>query len=238
MDISSASQDYYVLRYRAGEDRWSRRIETEATSRALEVIVRKLAGERPVLNMLDIGCGRMPLTLPLVQRHGNVQIVGIDWALGDILQAYPDFQLELIAAPRVTAIVSDLFSFQWTHRFDVIADLGLFHHLSPDDWRRYSDKIVELLREDGHFCLEVFHPEDKNWSSPSPGGHARKGYYCHYHNLDSIRSIFGSRFDQVLEVGRYQHWEHVVAFYHMTRTAPPVMATPRESGLPSRSPTR
>jgi cyclopropane fatty-acyl-phospholipid synthase-like methyltransferase len=159
----------------------------------------------------------MPASLPLAEQFANLNVIGIDWAVDDILQAYPDLETRLAATGRVKVISGDFFSFECIPRFDVAVDLGTFHHIAPCDWETYVDNLASLLRNDGHFFLETFHPDDKNWGSENPGGHVRKDYYCHYHNAESLEPIFGHVFASIREVGRWSHWEHVISLYHLTR---------------------
>lgn len=212
----SADQEYYSNRYRNRADRWSNREETSAVSSGLKEILSKTAIESKPLTLLDIGCGRMPVTFPLLHKFSNLRILGIDWALNEVLTAYPDFEYQITAIQHISVISADFMSFRCIPRFNVAVDLGTFHHIAPFDWRKYTEQLSRLIRDDSHFLLESFHPDDANWHKRESGGHSRKGYYCHYHDVNSIKEIFGKLFTGIQELLRPQNWEHVTAIYHMS----------------------
>lgn len=220
-NFQSASKEYFEHRYRNHDDRWTKREESAEVTNALEGLILKVAEQRNKVTLLDIGCGLMPVTLPLTEKFSNLYIIGIDWAINDVLKAYPDFESQVGVTGRVSIIGADFFLFAYIPRFDVAVDLGVFHHISPSDWKKYVISLSGLLRDDGHFFLESFHPDDNNWAYKEPGGHLRKGYYCHYHNISSLQAVFGKEFDHIAEVTRCGHWEHVVAFYHITKAGKP-----------------
>ena len=213
----SATKSYYIRRYLAREDRWSRREEAREVSATVETAIRSVSEARLSVAVLDIGCGLMPVSLPLVERFPSLTVLGIDWALGEILRSYPEFKARTEATGRVRVVESDFFFFECNSKFDVALDLGTFHHVTSQDWGAYLSKLLSVLRDDGHFFLETFHPDDGNWRKPESGGHIRKDYYCHYHDLRSVQCIFGSVFPAVREVARFSHWEHVIALYHLGR---------------------
>jgi cyclopropane fatty-acyl-phospholipid synthase-like methyltransferase len=216
----SAPKKYFEDRYKNRDDRWSKRDESFEIVREIELIIKELCESKSIIHLLDIGCGRMPISLPFIEKHNNVLAIGIDWAFNEILESYPELMSGINKTGRLRVINSDFLSFESIPKFDIVIDLGTFHHIAPIDWGTYLSSLINLITEDGYFLLESFHVDDHNWGLSKPGGHIRKNYYCHYHNIDSIKSIFGKDFSSIKETVQGKHWEHVVALFKMQRRRP------------------
>ena len=188
-ELRSPPRHYYALRYLQHDDRWSHRPALTIPD-TIKHLLQEITKSGDPVRLLDIGCGRMTVTSPIVREFQNIYALGIDWALNDIMKAYPHFESELTVIPRISLIRADFMEFRCIPRFHVAVDLGMFHHLVPHDWPKYVAQIRDILVDYGHVFLYSFHPSDQNWNSLEPGGHIRKGYYCHYHNMDSISEIF------------------------------------------------
>jgi cyclopropane fatty-acyl-phospholipid synthase-like methyltransferase len=154
-------------------------------------------------------------SLRLKREFPSLEVHGIDHVLSTVLAVYP----ELHSAFRETGITyEEKDFFQGQHgQYDAVLDAGLFHHLVPQDWTEYARQCSASLSSGGILFLRSFHPEDRTWPKDDPGGHVRKGYYCHYHDGASIAAALQPWFGPPVELDRCQHQEHVEALYQLRK---------------------
>ena len=212
----SPSADYYLDRYEAGSDRWTRLKETDKLADAQISTMSTVIRHDAPYTILDVGCGTLWTSFKIAETFPNVRIHGIDFAYEAIIAQYP-YLIEKLGSFSITFGKADLFTYRSDSFYDCLCDIGLFHHLVPGDWERYAAQIDHLLRPGGSMFLHTFHTSDANWNKPSSGGHIRKGYYCHYHDLSSLGEIFGAICSKITEVELCSHEEHIVGLYHMVK---------------------
>jgi 2-polyprenyl-3-methyl-5-hydroxy-6-metoxy-1,4-benzoquinol methylase len=214
-ELHSPPSAYYDRRYREGSDRWTRDPEEEVT----DLLIRQLEPRctiRP-LRVLDAGCGHLRTALALSNRLPGLRITAIDYAYDAIITV--DAALPSRAANAgIDFRKADFFAFEAHAPYDVLLDLGLLHHLVPEDWHRYVERVDRLLSANGGLLLHCFHPRDGNWQEQCPGGHERKGYYCHYHTLHSLASLLGPILPYGRQLALHTHNEHVIGWYRIRAT--------------------
>jgi cyclopropane fatty-acyl-phospholipid synthase-like methyltransferase len=216
---------YWTGRYRNGDDRWSRPENiTKLITDSLIDAIRELPELRDGARFLDIGCGTMWTSVLIKEAFPQSEILGIDFALDAVFRADGNEGLEqALAAKGLAFRECDLYNFTPDAPYDAVLDIGLLHHLPPSDWPRYSVKVASFLRPGGSLLMRSFHPDDVNWTragGTGPGGHVRKGYYCHYHTAESVAAALGPWFGDAREIGQCDHEkiEHVESLFHLKRT--------------------
>jgi cyclopropane fatty-acyl-phospholipid synthase-like methyltransferase len=106
---------------------------------------------------LDLGCGTGTNSIYLA-GHGW-QVVGVDVAATAIWKARRKAKAARLAVEFHTADVTRLDFLQ--PAFDLVLDIGCFHGLGADGWRRYRDQLRRLLRPGGRFMLYAFGPRQR-----------------------------------------------------------------------------
>lgn len=214
--MQSPSEPYYSERYLHNKDRWTNMRQNDPLVCAHLECMRNLVLPSHEYDCLDIGCGTLCAAVKIAENFPNVRIHGIDFALDAILAKHRRLPDEL-TKHAITFEKADLFTYSSPIIFDFIFDIGLFHHLVPADWEKYIGQIDRYLKQGGSLFLYSFHPSDGNWNDPRHGGHVRKDYYCHYHDIFSLNEIFGGLCSEIKEVELCRHEEHVVGLYHLVR---------------------
>lgn len=214
LPMDSPGREYYERRYRERSDRWTRDPEEEVT----RVLVQELGqrSRQQPLKILDVGCGRLKTAFKLRASVNNIQITAIDFAYDGIVASDPDLPARA-STIGIEFLKADLFEFVAPEPFDVVFDSGLLHHLVPEDWSRYVTAVDRLVAHNRVLLIHSFHPRDGNWPREQTGGHERKGYYCHYHTLESLAELLQDVFDQGRQLAIMQHYEHVTGWYAFER---------------------
>lgn len=215
-NIKTPNDQYYKGRYIEGKDRWSIRNQFDLLTSAQIRVLSEIIFVEKTYTVLDIGCGTFWTAKKICEVFPNLNILGIDFAYDAIIKMYPNLMNEL-KSQNIFFKNRDFFKFKSEYKFDFIFDIGLFHHIYPYDWKRYSNQVDMLLKDDGSIFIHSFHPTDENWNNNSSGGHYRKGYYCHYNDISSLNSIFSVIFKRINLVELSHHEEHIVGLYHFQR---------------------
>jgi SAM-dependent methyltransferase len=212
---------YWTRRYLDHSDRWTRVQHVTTLADSLLKTIRESPELREGARFLDVGCGTMWTAVLLKEAFPQSDLLGIDFALDAVFEAYPDLEQQL----RRTGLgfaQCDLYDFCPDTPYDAVLDLGVLHHLPPSDWPRYSAKIASFVRPGGALLMRSFDPSDVNWRNEGgtgPGGHVRNGYYCHYHTLGSITGALAPWFAEARKLDRCEHNRgHVESLFHLKRT--------------------
>jgi len=119
-------------------------------------VVEAIEGPRALKpgRAMDLGCGTGTNSLYLA-RHGW-DVVGVDLAARAIRQARRKAEEAGLLVDFYTADVTRLNFLQPS--FDLALDIGCFHALDDEGWRRYRDELCRLLRPGARFMLYAFGP--------------------------------------------------------------------------------
>jgi cyclopropane fatty-acyl-phospholipid synthase-like methyltransferase len=218
MTLLSPDSLYYSGRYKVKSDRWSMVKDVTTLTDALLYKLSTIISPRIQYNALDIGCGNLWTSCIIAKAFPNIKFHGIDFAYDAIISSNPDLLNEL-SKQAITFEKADWFTYASDIKYDIIFDIGLFHHLVPEDWPNYIQQINKMLKAEGSLFMRSFHTSDGNWNEQVSGGHIRKDYYCHYHTLSSLQDIFNNISLGGIEVARCKHFEHVECLYQFTRSA-------------------
>lgn len=208
MSIYSSQKKYFEEAYRTGEHGWP----VEGASAPVVSFLRKFKKEKPVGDILDIGCGE-GRHAALFARAGY-RAVGLDnqpLALERARRISGDGSV----GPRLRFMLGDVFQLPFRpERFDVLLDYGCLHHIRRGDTARYLGSVVPVLKPGGYFLLSCFstrfkhHPDEKrkrDWM-------VHNGHYDRFFRKGDFKSIFGRDFE-VLSVEEER--QSVYAFFHV-----------------------
>lgn len=135
-----------------------------------EIKLRKIAKGR----FLDLGTG--PGTQAIQLAKMGFDVTGTDLSENAIRKAR-------ILDGKINFMVDDILNSRLEkNSFDYILDRGCFHVLSPDKWNQYSEKIHDILDENGLFFLKCFSIKEKLDNGP------------HRFSEQDIINIFGKDF--------------------------------------------
>jgi cyclopropane fatty-acyl-phospholipid synthase-like methyltransferase len=113
-------------------------------------------------SILDAGCGTGDTGLFLAGR--GCKVTGIDFL------EVPIHRAQRKATERglsVTFLVKDALTLKdWSERFDNVIDSGLFHVFSDEDWLRYVDGLVTVLKPGGRVFLLCFSDDEPGTQGP------------------------------------------------------------------------
>lgn len=215
----SPDHDYYIGRYIDCADRWTiHRPARHKITRCLIDQVRQMSGVQS-LRLLDVGCGRLTLSLALRRSVAQLEITAIDFAYSGLVSIYPGLT-QRAHISNITFLEANAMTFATSHPFDVVVDFGVLHHLIPSDWSRYAEAIDRLAATSASMFVCCFHPLDREWNHPTSGGFYRKGgsrrdnqCYCHYHSTESLQHVFRGVFTSSNELTRSRRMGHVVALH-------------------------
>lgn len=127
--------------------------------------------------LLDVGCGNGRNT----HFFKHMDVTGIDFAPSAIRKAkkfgYGKFKTQSV--------------FHVTGKYDVIMDIGLFHHLRAIEHKRYKENIKKSLNKDGLLFLSVFSKKSNaKYFAPKKRNWIIKRHFCRFFGKEDIKKIF------------------------------------------------
>lgn len=143
---------------RAYFDRWYRDPRWRVGSRgelrrkvAMVVALAEFHLERPLANVLDVGCGEAPWRAELRRLRPRIEYLGLDASEYVVLRYGRQRDIRL-------ARFGDLAELRFERRFDLIVCSDVLHYLPAAEIRRGLSGFAELLQ--GMAFLEVFTRSD------------------------------------------------------------------------------
>jgi ubiquinone/menaquinone biosynthesis C-methylase UbiE len=206
MDYSSQKQ-FFETSYSTGSDVWSG-LHLGEKSQEFERLLS------PGSMVLDLGSGRGRFPFELVKN--GFKVIGLDYVKQTVEhnnQEVKDVHLE----SKVRFIEGDVFDIPLAdNSFDGVADVGLLHHLHPEDWSDYRNEVVRVLKTGGYFLLVTFSKETLtflNWHPKQApfGDLERAGVLYHFFTHEEVNILFESDFEVVSQQSEVvdTHGDHV-----------------------------
>jgi ubiquinone/menaquinone biosynthesis C-methylase UbiE len=119
------------------------------SARRVAKIINNRFQQKPLLNLLDLGCGTGTLLLILSQKFSKSHFLGLD--LSQEMLKIAGSKLTRFKIHNVELQNLDVHQFETNDKFDVITCLNSFHHYS--DYQIIISKIRKMLKDDGMFIL-------------------------------------------------------------------------------------
>jgi cyclopropane fatty-acyl-phospholipid synthase-like methyltransferase len=192
MHMSYREQDtFFAQAYRTGTDHWTN-IPYNRRAHELALYVPKGA------LILDLGTGRGRLLFELADL--GFRAIGLENGTDAVKRGnnrIKDRGLEKdIRFLEGTALDIPLVD----ESFDAIADVGLLHHIKPEDYAAYVAETARVLKPGGFFFLVVLSKITPNYLSWHPSKEEsadfeQEGVKYHFFGDDELKSLFAKDFD-------------------------------------------
>ena len=193
MDVYRRQRRYFEQAYETGEHGWPITEPSDFAAKFFKEIKSKL----PRTKVLDIGCGEGRHTL-LAARYGFFA-VGLDYQPLAVKRA-----LGYAKAQGVTSgfsfLVGDVFCLPFQEKsFDILIDFGCLHHVKKNDFPRYLNSILRLLRPRGYYVLSCFSTQFKHHAGEKRTRNwlVHRGHYDRFFRKQDFKTLFGRDFDQL-----------------------------------------
>jgi SAM-dependent methyltransferase len=192
MDYSSQKQ-FFQRAYATGSDDWTNLPFHKQSDEFMKALP---AGAM----VLDLGSGRGHFPYELV-RNG-FKVIGLDYLKE--LTTKNNLEVKNLGFERkLRFLEGDVFDIPLTDAsFDAVADIGLLHHVHPEDWSEYRNEVLRILKPGGLFYLITLSKDTASFFTWAPlharfGDFNREGVYYHFFTAEELLLLFGSDFDSV-----------------------------------------
>lgn len=118
---------------------------------AVALVLRAL--DRPLLSVLDVGCGIGSSSHHIATKHRGCQVVGVDISPENIRIAKRLFESE-----RLKFEVSDMTEVPPGGPFQAIVLLDVYEHIPRGEWTRFNELLASCLTDDGIVILTTPSP--------------------------------------------------------------------------------
>ncbi len=187
----SSQNNFFAQAYRTGTDAWS---AIPFTRRAHELGLYLPHGAL----VLDIGAGRGRLLFDLAEL--GFRAIGLEnnpelIARGnnEILAKNLDKDLRFLHGDALNIPLAD-------QSFDGASDIGLLHHVLPQDYPTYVSEVARVLKPGAFFFLVVLSKNTPNYLSWKPqkseaADYEKEGVHYHFFSDDEIKKLFEKDFE-------------------------------------------
>ncbi len=157
---------------------------------------------------LDLGCGQGRHTFLMAENR--IEAYGIDYSERAIQDARAEATKRGLNSIHFTA--GDILQLPYeADFFDVIIDWSVLDHVKPEDWGKYRDEVMRVLKNGAHIILGEFSANDERVKGKAENYSDREDIYSHFFKREEIEKVFGEEF------------EIVESASHMLTTPPPFL---------------
>ncbi len=195
-----ALHKHFETAYRTGTDLWSD-TGTMINAKALSEVV-------PDHGMvLDLGCGRGRFTFELA-KHG-LRVIGLD-IVKDIVKLGNEEVKRLSLEKTLRFVEGTAFDVPFAENgFDAVVDIGLLHHVRPEDFAKYVNEVARVTKQGGYLFLVELSKENHSYLSWNPKSDEKSDFDYHgipYHFFtgEEIEKIFSTHFKVVSQKVKYR----------------------------------
>jgi ubiquinone/menaquinone biosynthesis C-methylase UbiE len=177
---------HFNTAYKTGTDAWTRPYTNKESLKLTERL-------SPNAYVLDIGSGRGFLAKHLAEL--GFKVIGIDFD-GDIVNKANGNITDWKLGGRVKFVEADALSIPFPDAsFDAACDFGLFETLHEDNWEKYANEVIRVLKPNGFYLNVSLSRETGHFFEFSPKGNTEKdfekyGIHYHFFEKDEIKNIF------------------------------------------------
>jgi cyclopropane fatty-acyl-phospholipid synthase-like methyltransferase len=197
--MNQANKQFFETAYRTGSDIWSH-IPYQKT--ALQMLPRLPKDSL----ILDVGSGRGLWVQKLVRM--GYRLIGIDYIPLIVERANTTIKEEGIQ-DRARFMVGDVCDIPLANEsFDMVTDIGLLQHLSPDDWKTYVDEVHRTLKNDGYLLNVSLSRETTQFMGLNPknadtGAFEKFGLHYYFFTEEELDKLFSKKFVKIQQNIRY-----------------------------------
>ncbi|MHC4983586.1 MAG: class I SAM-dependent methyltransferase [Planctomycetota bacterium] len=188
LSADKVNRRYFRKAYLTGRHGWS----AEEPSPHVVKFLKRMAGEIPGGELLDVGCGE--------GRHAiaaaglGFEVTAIDYEPLALRRARRIARAK--GAAGITFRKADIFHLPFRPgRFDAALDCGCLHHQRKSEWPAYKAAILRVLKPGGYFALSVFSPRFYMFRRGGRPWHISQGAYRRCFRPKDIAGLFGREFD-------------------------------------------
>jgi len=192
---------HFETAYRTGTDLWSDTASSMINAKALAEVVP--AGGI----VLDLGCGRGRFAFELV-KHG-LRVIGLD-IIPLIVKQNNEEVKRLTLEKTLRFAEGSVFDIPFAENgFEAVIDIGLLHHIRPDDFEKYVNEVARVTKKDGYLFLVELSKENNAYLSWNPKADEKNdfdyhGVPYHFFTPDEIEKIFAQHFTVISHKVKYR----------------------------------
>lgn len=156
---------------------------------------------------LDIGCGGGRHSIVLAKE--GFEAYSIDFSTSAI-KAAKDNSRKAKVEGLISFQVGDALHLPYKDKlFDIINDDGCFHHISKDDWDKYIENVVRVLKKNGILRIKAFSKSCPFYTKNKPRGSENHWIlvpgadYTYFFDKVELISLFEDRFEIIKLVEKY-----------------------------------
>lgn len=184
---------YFARAYRTGTDHWS---HIPFTRRAHEITEHVAKGSL----ILDLGTGRGKIMFDLAGL--GYRVIGLEnnpelVARGNnaILLRGQEKELRFFEGDALDIPLAN-------DSFDGLIDMGLLHHIAPEDYSQYVNETTRVLKTGGYFFLAVLSkntPAFYSWRpvADTKSDYEYEGVKYHFFSDEELKGLFEKNFEIV-----------------------------------------
>jgi SAM-dependent methyltransferase len=146
--------DVFKKRYQAGLDTWT---GADELVRNIHCILDHWPFEGSG-EVFEVGVGSVDASQEILER--GHKLTGID-----VLEHKRWPQQQRRWQEKLTFMVGDFLSANIDHKYDLVLDNGLLHHLDEHTYLNFLHKVFSIVKPGGHFAVSVFYESDASLSS-------------------------------------------------------------------------
>lgn len=193
-------QRHFETAYRTGTDLWSD-TGTMINAKALAEVIPNHG------MVLDLGCGRGRFTFELA-KHG-LRVIGLDIVKSIVKQGNEEVKRrELEKSLRF--VEGTAFDVPFAENgFDAVVDIGLLHHIRPEDFTKYVNEVARVTKQGGYLFLVELSKENNSYLSWNPKADEKNdfdyhGIPYHFFSAEEVEKIFSPKFKVVSQKIKYR----------------------------------
>jgi cyclopropane fatty-acyl-phospholipid synthase-like methyltransferase len=183
--------NFFAQAYRTGTDGWT---HIPFSRRPHELTMHLPKGSM----ILDIGAGRGQTMLSLADL--GFRVIGLENNSELVHKGNAELQAKGLEK-KIRFLEGDVLNIPFADQsFDALVDVGLLHHLKPEDHTLYLSETARVLKQDGLFFVAVLSkntPQYLNWkpASSDTQDFERDGVRYHFFDADELKALFEKDFE-------------------------------------------
>ena len=183
--------NFFAQAYRTGTDSWT---NIPFKRRAHELTLYLPKGSL----ILDIGAGRGRLLYDLAKL--GFRAIGLENNQDLIVKGNSEVKAKHLEK-EIRFLQGSILNIPLADQsFDAVADVGLFHHILPEDYKTYASEVARVLKQGGFAFLIILSKKTANYLSWHPQeddepDYEREGTHYHFFSEEELHTLFDKDFE-------------------------------------------